>query len=295
MLLDLQLYSGFLALTHNHLHGRFDRGWTIPPIRTIWPQRRTPTQVLLPRILEDIKVDTATGIELIPTLWSRRRSHHFSVASSNDSTSNPPIGTSESKFNDVPQITLRNATIDDIAMLLEWDEKEHLQGSYGGDPDFNDWNWVYELRRNDLSWRYQLIAQGVENESHTIPIGFVQIIDPLEEESHYWGIDCEPNLRAIDIWIGDERYINRGCGTKIMKQVLQSSFVFGNMNVIGAIIDPMADNYAAHRFYQRLGFVPIGIQYFGPDRCLVHRMNRIDYYNANPDRKLDCNTSKPAF
>ena len=108
----------------------------------------------------------------------------------------------------------------------------------------------------------------------------VQIIDPLLEETHYWGMDCEPNLRAIDIWIGDERYLNRGYGTQIMKQILRGPFVFGDPNVTGVIIDPMADNCAAHRFYQRLGFQPIGIRYFGPDRCLVHRMYRSDsnYY-----------------
>lgn len=299
MLPNLQLCSGFLILTHNHLYGhlygRFGRGRTIPPIRTIKQQRSTSTQVLLPRILEDVTAGKAAGSKLIPARRSRKRSYHLGVASSNDSRSDPPFCSSGSKDSGASQIMLRNATIDDMAMLLEWDEKEHLQGSYGGDPDFNDWNWDYELRRNDLSWRYQLIAQAVENENHIIPIGFVQIIDPLKEESHYWGMDCEPNLRAIDIWIGDERYINRGYGTQIMKQVLQSSFVFGNTNVTSVIIDPMADNYAAHRFYQRLGFVPIGIRYFGPDRCLIHRMNRTEYYNANPDRKLNYNTLKPAF
>ena len=215
-----------------------------------------------------------------PGPWYRR-SYCCGDASANDdngdSVSEPELVTSPLTVS--PRIALRNTTIDDRYLLLEWDEKEHLQGSYGGDPDFNDWNWEYELRRNDLSWRYQLIAQAVE-ENHTVPIGFVQIIDPLLEETHYWGMDCEPNLRAIDIWIGDERYLNRGYGTHIMKQILRGPFVFGDPNITGVVIDPMADNCAAHRFYQRLGFQPIGIRYFGPDRCLVHRMYRSDsnYY-----------------
>jgi aminoglycoside 6'-N-acetyltransferase len=212
------------------------------------------------------------------------------VSSSDDDSSvkAEEKSTSESKTAS-HRIHLRNATIDDMALLLQWDEKEHLQGSYGGDADYNDWNWEYELQRKNVSWRYQLIAEVVEDvedekkveEHRTIPIGFVQIIDPREEESHYWGIDCERNLRAIDIWIGDERYLNRGYGTQIMKQILQSPMVFGHTNVTGVIIDPMANNYDAHRFYQRLGFVPMGIQYFGPDRCLIHRMNRTDYYEKN--------------
>jgi aminoglycoside 6'-N-acetyltransferase len=156
-------------------------------------------------------------------------------------------------------------------IILDWEDKDHLQGTWGGDPEFNDWNWENELPRRNLSWRYQLIAEADDDsDDHdndaTIPIAFVQIIDPLEEETHYWGVDCEPNLLAIDIWIGDERYINRGYGTQIMIQVLQSSFVFGNRNVSAVMVDPMYDNYAAHRFYQRLGFIPVGSRYFGPDR-----------------------------
>ena len=299
MLPTFKSSSGILVLILNHLHPALGLGpgWNIPPIQTsTHPPRRTSTQALALWKRQDIVAVGAVNVEY-PTVFPRRRSYRLCVASSNDSSlPHPPCCTSETNIRVVqPQIILRNATIDDMTMLLAWDEKEHLQGSYGGDPDFNDWNWDYELRRNDLSWRYQLIAQVVENENNTIPIGFVQIIDPLEEESHYWGIDCEPNLRAIDIWIGDERFINRGYGTQIMKEVLQSSFVFGNTNVTGVIIDPMADNYAAHRFYQRLGFIPVRIRYFGPDRCLIHRMNRTDYYNANPDRIIDCNTSKPAF
>lgn len=49
------------------------------------------------------------------------------------------------------------------------------------------------------------------------------------------------------------------------------------------LIDPMYDNKSAHRFYQRLEFKPIGERYFGPDRCLVHRLNRTDYFATITD------------
>lgn len=273
-----------LILPWHRFLGR-GRGWTVPSFPTISVQSRK-----FDKAVAVFSIDTVLPI-WYPSL-SQRRTYECD-ASSNDADVVPERCASESTDSAfVPRVQLRNATIDDMTLLLKWDEKEHLQGSWMGDPDFNDWNWEYELLRNDLSWRYQLIAEAVEEEedesSRIVPIGFVQIIDPFEEETHYWGIDCERNVRAIDIWIGDERYINRGYGTQIMKQILQSSFVFGNTNVTAVIIDPMADNYAAHRFYQRLGFVPIVIRYFGPDRCLIHRMNRTDYIDStNLDRTLD--------
>jgi aminoglycoside 6'-N-acetyltransferase len=36
----------------------------------------------------------------------------------------------------------------------------------------------------------------------------IQIIDPAQEETHYWG-DVEAELRAIDIWIGEESDLDR--------------------------------------------------------------------------------------
>jgi hypothetical protein len=48
------------------------------------------------------------------------------------------------------------------------------------------------------------------------PIGFLQIIDPAREDSHYWG-EIEENLRAIDIWIGGTTALDRGFGTRMMR------------------------------------------------------------------------------
>jgi RimJ/RimL family protein N-acetyltransferase len=73
------------------------------------------------------------------------------------------------------------------------------------------------------------------------PIGFVQIIDPAREESHYWG-DCEPNLRAIDIWIGEADCLNKGYGTQMMRLAIERCFA--DPSVTAILIDPLASNTA---------------------------------------------------
>lgn len=88
-------------------------------------------------------------------------------------------------------LTLRPANIADLATLQHWDEQQHVLDS---DPN-DDWNWETELLRNP-EWRMQLMAEWAGR-----PVGFMQIIDPALEKTHYWG-DVPPSLRAIDIWIG---------------------------------------------------------------------------------------------
>lgn len=173
-------------------------------------------------------------------------------------------------------VRLRPATIDDLARLENWDREAHVIAS---DPD-DDWNWATELLRDPV-WRAQLIA-----EVRGVPMGFVQIIDPGEEESHYWG-EIETGSRAIDIWIGPAEYLGRGYGTAMMRLALAICFSSAEVNQVW--IDPLASNQRAIRFYRRLGFEPIERRQLGGSDCEVHRLSRTDWarLRATPVRDDD--------
>ena len=162
------------------------------------------------------------------------------------------------------KIDLREATPADAPLLRHWDQQPHVIAS---DPN-DDWQWEIELGRSP-DWREQLIA-----ELDGRPIAFVQIIDPQREETHYWG-DVPPALRAIDIWIGDEADLGKGYGTRIMTLALERCFA--DPRVSAVLIDPLAANVRAHRFYQRLGFRFVERRRFGVDDCFVFRLDRADY------------------
>ena len=158
-------------------------------------------------------------------------------------------------------IHLRPATIEDLPIITYWDTQEHVIAS---DPD-DDWNWAYELTRTP-EWREQLIA-----ESDGRAIGFVQIINPAQEESHYWG-DITEGFRAIDIWIGIESDLGKGYGTEIMKQALAKCFLHPDVHSV--LIDPLASNVRAIKFYERLGFHFVEDRRFGDSDCKVYCMSR---------------------
>jgi aminoglycoside 6'-N-acetyltransferase len=54
-------------------------------------------------------------------------------------------------------------------------------------------------------------------------------------------------------------------------------FCFAVPAVDAILIDPLASNTRAIRFYQRLGFRPVEERRFGDDLCLVHRLDRSDW------------------
>lgn len=165
-------------------------------------------------------------------------------------------------------IEFRLAKIDDLHLLEFWDEQPHVIAC---DPD-DDWNWSIELQRFP-AWRVQLVA-----ELDGTPIGFVQIIDPTEEETHYWG-KVPKNLRAIDIWIGEKKYLGKGYGTIMMNMALDRCF--SESKVTAILIDPLETNTAAIRFYKRMGFHYIETRDFEGSTCVVMGLNRKDWKTRN--------------
>ena len=157
---------------------------------------------------------------------------------------------------------LRRATRADLALLKSWDTKPHVAAARGEDSAFD---WEGELGR-DPDRREMLIAE-IDGRA----IGILQIIDPAEEETHYWD-EIESGLRAIDIWIGEECDLGRGYGTKMMRLALEHCFSEASVGAV--LVDPLASHSRACRFYERLGFRPVGQRTFGNDHCIVYRLDR---------------------
>lgn len=164
------------------------------------------------------------------------------------------------------RVRLRAARPDDVPLLCAWDEDDDVAAS-SGDDDFFD--WALEVPRN-VQWRELLMAEISEGDGFR-PIGFIQIIDARDEETHYWG-DVAPGHKAIDIWIGSDADRNKGHGAAMMRLAFERCFADPATHTV--LIDPLSRNERAIRFYERLGFEPVGPRRFGDDDCLVLRLTR---------------------
>ena len=145
-------------------------------------------------------------------------------------------------------VTLRPAVPADLTHLQRWDQDPDVRGSLV-----------------DSDW---LIAE-VDGR----PIGFIQIIDPEHEETKYWGC-MKAGHRAIDIWIGEPDARNRGYGAQMMELAIERCFAEPSVHTI--LIDPLATNVRAHRFYESLGFEYVVCRTFGDDECFVYKLSRPD-------------------
>lgn len=174
-------------------------------------------------------------------------------------------------------LILRPATLADVPHLERWDTQPHVIAATSDDPDadiaFEGAEWAEEIGSDDL--HSQFFIAEIDGR----PIGAMQVIDPAQERTHYWGRDCPANLRAMDIWIGEPDCLGKGYGTQMMTLAIDAAFADPTIEAV--LIDPLASNTDAHRFYQRLGFRPVERRMFDEDDCLVHRLNRADWRKGN--------------
>lgn len=176
-------------------------------------------------------------------------------------------------------VVLRRAVLADVALFERWDRAPHVIAAVTDDP-------AESTAFADISWRDEIAGASPVSayyvaEAGGRPIGAMQIIDPRLEPTHYWG-DVAPGLRALDIWIGEADCLGRGYGTLMMRIALAGCFADAAVDAV--IIDPLASNARAHRFYRRLGFRPEGRRRLGTDadECLVHRLDRAEWRRRFP-------------
>jgi aminoglycoside 6'-N-acetyltransferase len=172
-------------------------------------------------------------------------------------------------------LRLRPATLNDATVLEGWDTDPDVIAATTDDGKteraFGGLDWREELgQASDAS--YYLIAE-VDGR----PVGAMQICDPHVEPTHYWG-QIEPNLLAIDIWIGAAADRNKGYGREMMR--LAHERCFADPVVTAIVIDPLASNLRAIAFYHRLGYVNVERRSFGDDDCLVLRLTRDTWLQA---------------
>lgn len=170
-----------------------------------------------------------------------------------------------------PRIELRPVTRDDIPLLRHWDRQPHV---IAADPN-DDWAWESEAGR-EADWREQMIA-----ELDGRPLGFMELLDPARDPTHYWG-EIDPNLRALDIWIGEPDDLGHGYGTAMMHAGLRR--LFADPSVHGVVLDPLIGNARVHPFYERLGFEFVEDRRFGPDACRIYRLDRARFAPRGPVR-----------
>lgn len=127
---------------------------------------------------------------------------------------------------------------------------------------------VYEFvhgKPKNLEWvknKYSPRIQKKENinacfiEFKNQPIGYIQYFNIKPYEKNY-EMKNTKDIWAIDLWIGEVEYWDKGIGSKTLK--LLGNYIFKNLMAKKIIIDPHTANPRAIHVYEKVGFKKVKI------------------------------------
>jgi RimJ/RimL family protein N-acetyltransferase len=146
------------------------------------------------------------------------------------------------------EISFRPMTRDDLPLIHEWLQREHVR------------RWWRESRRlEDVSARYGPSIDGQEPTRMYViefdgrPGGSIQTY--LVSDYPEW-IGDEPGVAGVDLFIADESMTGRGLGPRILTEFVCAA-VFADPAVTACVAGVDVDNAASLRAFEKAGFRPV--------------------------------------
>ena len=141
----------------------------------------------------------------------------------------------------------------DFSFMLSWLTDKRVLEFYGG----RDLHYTFDALKKHYEELFEDDGFRVILEYNDLPIGYGQIYKVVGElyDDYCYPKNCDI-VYAMDQFIGEPEYWNKGIGTKYIKQICE--FLKQNKKANVVIMDPHKDNSRAIRAYQKCGFQIIG-------------------------------------
>lgn len=136
--------------------------------------------------------------------------------------------------------------VHDLIKLCTWFKKPHVK----------EW-WNDHLSDDEIKAKYQKRIGSKIIVSYIFyvdekPIGFIQYYFANKVGLEGWPSEADDTV-GIDLFIGEEAYINHGYGTKMIKAFVDK--LFSELNIHKILVDVDPENKRAQRCYEKVGFV----------------------------------------
>lgn len=142
-----------------------------------------------------------------------------------------------------------------FSLLLKWLEMPHVKLWWD-----EDIKWSLELIEQKYSSyvrEYKLENNEPKNiqayiiEADRTPIGYIQIYNAYDFERSSPLINLPSKLAAIDYFLGEPEYLNKGVGLLTLRTFLEN---FIDKQYTHVLVDPDRKNIAAIKTYKKAGF-----------------------------------------
>lgn len=142
----------------------------------------------------------------------------------------------------------------DLPLLFTWFQQQYIAQLWKEPADYETFKEKYIAQYINASDLHPFIAYRNEK-----PIGFIKYHHMNDEDRAVFPNVEFPHLSVgIDLFIGEPAYLNKGYGTRLLKEF--TAFTKKREPACKTImIDPAVDNERAIACYKKVGFKEVGI------------------------------------
>ena len=156
-------------------------------------------------------------------------------------------------------ITFEQLRDEHLALLLVWLETPHVKEWWDQDVKYTPslvkekfGKYIYESKNLD-GLPYTTYAYIIYIDQ--IPIGYIQFYQGIGSvQDKNLNIVIPKRLAGCDMFIGDERYIDKGLGPKILIKFLNEHV---DPYFDACLVDPDRSNLRAVKMYEKAGFIKL--------------------------------------
>lgn len=147
------------------------------------------------------------------------------------------------------RVSFRPMNENDFALMLKWLTDERVLEYYDG----RDKKYTEETIREKYSKQREYEFYRVIIEYDSVPIGYAQVYRVQGELFEEYGYPkTDEKIYAMDQFIGEPDYWNRGIGTEYCRVACQ--YLKEELGADAVILDPHKSNPRAIRAYEKAGF-----------------------------------------
>lgn len=149
-------------------------------------------------------------------------------------------------------ISIRPMKASDFDLVAKWLSDPRVFEFIHGKP--KDLTWVKKKYGPRIAKKEKINSNIIEYKNK--PVGYIQYFDIKPYEKDY-EMENANDIWAIDLWIGEPNFWDKGIGSKALKLIMEH--IFKDKKAKKIIIDPHIDNSRAIHVYEKVGFKKVKI------------------------------------
>jgi len=168
------------------------------------------------------------------------------------------------------RIGFRPLTADELPLLYEWLQREHIQRWWTDRETYDEvvQHYLPAIEGGEPTDLYLILLDG-------LPVGFIQTYRVADYPEYRDLVAVEEGVAGVDLFVAEPELTGRGFGSEALRRFV-AEIVFSDPEIHACVADPDAENIASLRAFEKAGFRVVRRFVDPSDNDKLHALLRLD-------------------